>query len=256
MKKLRLFSLVCFAFLLTHCASHDLDSTALNGGKVLTAPQLKDLVHGSSMSLEGYGQTATVEFNQDGSLKGSNRAGEKDTGQWKVIKDELCLRFKKWGAGDINCYRVVERVGQKYELFNRKGMSVYDLNVVTPGQAPAKASNAALTTAAPAQENESDQQSQPQPILTSPHAAEDVNYIIRQNAKNCPGCNLARANLSGQSLVGANLQGANLAGADLSHTNLRRANLKGANLYQADLRGADLSGADLTGANMTEAILK
>lgn len=256
MKKLRLIPLFGFAVLLTHCVSHDPTPTALNGATILTAPQLSKLVDGSSISMEGYGQTASVEFNQNGSLKGSNRTGEKDTGQWKITENELCLRFKKWGSGDVNCYQVVEREGGKYELFNRKGMPVYDLNVVTPGEVSTQSKSLPIATDTPPPSGSANQQAQPEPILVSPHAADDINYIIRHNAQDCPGCNLAHANLSGQSLVGANLQGANLTEADLSHANLRRANLKGANLYRANLRGTDLAGADLTGANMTEATLK
>jgi len=257
MKTYRLIPLLGIALLLAQCVGLNGKPAALEGLKTLTATQLRELVDGSSISMNGYGQTATVEFNQDGSLSGSNRGGEKDSGQWKVMEDELCLRFKKWGAGDVNCYRVVEREGKKYELFNRKGMPTYDLIVVSPGEKPTPA-----TTTPPAQTVNASPSaaaspaSAPAPVQASPHAADDVDFIIRHNAQNCPGCNLAHAKLSGQTLVGANLQGANLTEADLSHANLRRANLKGANLYRADLRGADLAGADLTGANMTEAILK
>ncbi|MBA3015366.1 MAG: pentapeptide repeat-containing protein [Proteobacteria bacterium] len=135
-------------------------------------------------------------------------------------------------------------------------MPVYDLIVVRPGEPKAQADTTPPATAEATAGDVGRQQSQPESILASPHAAEDANYIIRSNAQDCAGCNLAHANLSGQLLVGANLQGANLTEANLSGANLRRANLKGANLYRADLRGADLAGADLTGANLTEAILK
>lgn len=247
--------LIALPLLLTHCMGHDVKPAALEASaQILSTAQLRELIDGSSISMNGYGQTATVDFGQDGSLTGSNRTGEKDSGQWKLVEDELCLRFKKWGSGDANCYRVVEREGKRYELFNRKGMPVYDLIVVKPGEAATTATS--VPAAAPAATAGANPVAPPEPIKVSPHAAEDVDYIIRHNAQDCPGCNLANAKLSGQTLVGANLQGANLTGADLSRANLRRANLRGANLYRADLRGADLAGADLTGANMTEALMK
>lgn len=252
-----LLSMIGLAFLLTNCGKHDLDSAIQQGGKKLVAAQVNELVLGSSVRMDGYGQTATVEFRQDGTLSGSNTAGEKDKGQWKVKDDFLCLSFKKWGQGDSVCYQVVQN-GNEYKLYNRKGMLFYDLSVLTPGEQkalPHIAQPLSREEAAPSPSETTVTPTHSQPILApSPQAAADVDFIIRQSAQNCPGCNLAHAQLAGQTLIGANLQGANLTEANLSHANLRRANLRGANLYRADLRQADLAGADLTGANLSEAL--
>lgn len=253
-----LLFLLGLTLLLTNCGKHDLNATLQPGAKQLTGPQVNELVAGSSLQMEGSGQTATVEFSPEGKLSGANTVGEKDKGEWKVKGDELCLVFKKWGQGDVHCYQVTEQ-GNNYQLLNRKGMMFYTVSVLTAGQG-----NAPPTAPRPLAGGETSQPShpatnsdlalQPQALPTSPQAAADVDFIIRQSAQNCPGCNLAHAKLAGQILIGANLQGANLTEADLSHANLRRANLQGANLYRADLRHADLAGADLTGANLSEAL--
>lgn len=252
------FSAIVLVGLLNGCASHDVEPTLKGGSRKLSTRQLRELVNGSSAHLAGYGQSATVEFSGDGTMAGTNTSGEKDKGDWQVKGDKLCLHFKKWGQGDRICY-LVAGTGSDYQLFNRKGMMIYDLTVLTPGTPDdtneivpsAPVVNEAATSPSPAG---SEVAPQHEDLPASPQVAADVEFIIRQSAQNCPGCNLAHANLAGMTLIGANLQGANLTEANLSHANLRRANLKGANLYRADLRGADLAGADLTGANLTEAL--
>jgi hypothetical protein len=251
-----LFPAIALMLLLNGCASHSAESIHQGNSKKLSVGQIRELVNGSSVHLEGYGQSATVEFSHDGTLAGTNISGEKDTGDWQVKRGKLCLHFKKWGQGDKLCY-LVEGSGSAYQLFNGKGMMIYDLTVLTPGGHEVK-SDPQSPLAIKAADHPSSAKPEA-PVATenlpiTPQVAADLDFIIRQNAQNCPGCNLAHAHLAGQSLVGANLEGANLAEADLSHANLRRANLKGANLYRANLTGADLAGADLTGANLTEAI--
>lgn len=251
-------SLIGLVFLLMSCSQHDLDSAIQQGSKKLSASQVNELVAGSTVKMMGNGQTATVEFRQEGTMSGTNTTGEKDKGLWKVRGDELCLNFKKWGQGDIICYLVVQN-NIDYKLYNHKGMKSYDFSVLTPGKRGSQqditsqatnetTTNVSISTA------QINPESRPASLPSSPQAAADVEFIIRQSAQNCPGCNLAHANLAGQTLIGANLQGANLTEADLSHANLRRANLRGANLYRTDLRQADLAGADLTGANLSEAL--
>lgn len=264
MKKLALFfTTIVLCCLLSGCVNHDLDATLAHGAKRLSGSQLRELVNGSAVQLAGFGQQATVEFTGDGTMTGTNTAGEKDKGGWQVKGDELCLHFKKWLQGDTLCYRVVAE-GNTYQLFSRKGMMIYDLTVLTPGGHGAT-NHPLLPSTTPAASMERAGQPlsmgaatasglESTVVTVTPQAVSDVEFLIRQSAQNCPGCNLAHAQLAGQRLMGANLQGANLTGADLSHANLRRANLRGANLYRANLKGADLSGADLTGANLAEAI--
>lgn len=258
MKKIsHILLLISLVFLLTNCVKHELDSAIQQGAKKLIGKQVSDLVSGSSVKMEGSSQSATIEFQQKGTLSGTNTSGEKDKGEWKVRGDDLCLLFKKWGQGDIICYQVVQN-GSDFKLYNRKGMFSYDLSVITPGENGVQPEIAAKpvdrSQPLPSSESRVATETYPASVPVSPQAAADVTFFIRQSAQNCPGCNLAHAKLSGQTLIGANLQGANLTEADLSHANLRRANLRGANLYRADLRQADLAGADLTGANLSEAL--
>jgi uncharacterized protein YjbI with pentapeptide repeats len=93
------------------------------------------------------------------------------------------------------------------------------------------------------------------PATPDRYAGEDIRFINRELAKNCPGCAFANIDLRGADLAHANLPGADLSGADLSKANLRRANLRGARLEGANFSGADLGGADLQGANLRGAIL-
>ena len=228
-----LFSLFGLLFLLTSCGKHDLDLAIQQGSKKLSEHQLNELVAGSSVKMDGYGQTANVEFRQDGTLSGANTSGEKDKGEWRVKGDELCLRFKDWGEGDIICYQVVQN-GGAYMLYNRKGMMIFDLKVLSPVAKESIKNTVSPTTA---EGN------------VAPHSPASASATTKELSPTSP-----QAAAAGQMLIGANLQGANLAEADLSNANLRRANLKGANLYRANLRHADLAGADLTGANLSEAI--
>ena len=258
-KKPLLLPVLGLVFLLTNCVKHEFDSALQQGAKKLGARQITALVDGSSLQLKGYGQTATVEFRQDGTLVGTNTIGEKDKGEWKVKGDDLCIAFKKWGQGDALCYQVVQSAND-YQLYTRKGMMIYDVSVLTAGEkilpqevTPTVVNGSAVAPSSPSATKATPVYSEPA-LTPSPQAAADVDFIIRQSAQNCPGCNLAHAQLAGQTLIGANLQGANLTEANLSHANLRRANLRGANLYRADLRQADLAGADLTGANLSEAL--
>ncbi len=258
MKKIqRILPVIGLAFLLTNCGKHDIDSALQQGSKKMIAAQVTELVLGSSVRMEGYGSIATVEFRQDGTVSGVNTTGEKDKGEWKVKGDELCLNFKKWGLGDVACYQVLQN-GSEYKLYNRKGMLFYTLNVVTPGDGQADTHSKPTTEASASHTSPPKAENSPElssaALAVTPQATADIDFILRQSAQNCPGCNLAHAKLAGQTLIGANLQGANLTEADLSHANLRRANLRGANLYRANLRQADLAGADLAGANLSEAL--
>ena len=255
MKKKSSLLLSCFLLFLVSCAGHDLKNAVQKGEKKLSSSQLTSLVSGSSLRMKGYGQEATVEFTPDGHLSGTNNLDEKDKGEWRVAGDALCLRFKKWREGDVVCYRVARKDDNDYQMFNEKGMLVYTMSVLKPGGDVASGGvNNSQEAASGTTETMKTVSPPPAPAPASHYAVEDEQFIIRQHAQNCPGCNLAHAQLAGQVLVGANLEGANLAEANLESTNLRRANLRGANLYRANLRHADLGGADLTGANLTEAL--
>ena len=263
MNRLLTIAVLLTCLLLAACGSKRLESYVEDGAERLNAAHIKQLLTNSIVAMTGTGgDEAELHFKTKGKVMGKNVEGDKDPGHWKVTaNDTLCLEFRLWGEGNRHCYQVYGNDEKKeYYLFNSKGMLMYTATITQQGNmgtfqegitdrratataapAPAAAPHAASATNGP-------------PPLT-PAAAQDIQYIMRQSARNCPGCNLARAILASANLMAANLEGANLTGADLNHAVLRRANLRGANLYQADLTGADLTGADLTGANLTGAIL-
>lgn len=88
-------------------------------------------------------------------------------------------------------------------------------------------------------------------------AARPVEEVdpVRQQALDCPGCDLSGVDLKRANLRGANLAGADLSGANFHAANLTGANLAGANLGQANLNKAILVQANLTGADLNNAML-
>nr|MBF0220671.1 pentapeptide repeat-containing protein [Desulfobulbaceae bacterium] len=167
------------------------------------------------------------------------------------------MRFYQWGEKQTLCYLVYES-NNDFLLFNNKGMQLYSFTLLEKGSTNFEegiSHTSSKTNANNSADEAIKDAHQPEKITITPKTTEDVQFIVRQTAQNCPGCNLAKARLAGQVLIGANLEGANLAEADLSNTVLRRANLRGANLYKTNLQDANLMGADLTGANLTEAVL-
>ncbi len=248
--------LLALILTLSACGTENINKAVANGAKAISGHDLRALLSGSTIKSEGYGEEARITFSNNGRLSAINLDKEKDTGTWQVDDQErLCLKFKKWGQGDKICYRVYKEDGE-YKEFNDSGILAYTFTVLTPGgtfkEGISFDNSGGDKTATQDTKESPATAAMPQP----PASPADINFIIRQNAHDCPGCNLAKAQLAGADLNDANLQGANLIYADLSGSSLRRADLRGANLYRANLKGADLSGADLTGANLTEANLQ
>ncbi len=243
---------------LISCGTTKIDTAVKNGAKKLSAHEIRELLTGSTVKSSGYGEEAEIKYLPKGKLTARNIDNDKDIGMWQVDDlGRLCLKFRKWGQGDKICYLVYED-GQKYKQFTKNGLLAYSFTIIEKGgnfeEEITYDGNIEKTTPqtnSPVIKNTAVRSS----IPTPPPSPEDLKFIIRQTARNCPGCNLAKAQLSGSNLLNANLAGANLAGANLSYTTLRHANLRGANLYNANLQGANLSGADLTGANLTGANL-
>ncbi len=253
LKKIILLALI---LTLSACGTENINKAVANGAEALSGHDLRALLSGSTIKSEGYGEEARITFSNNGRLSATNSDREKDTGTWQVDDQErLCLKFKKWGQGDKICYRVYKE-GKEYKQFNDSGLLAYTFTILTAGGTFKEGISFDNSTGTKAAAQGSKESPAVTDIQQPPDAPADINFIIRQNAHDCPGCNLARAQLAGADLNNANLEGANLIYADLSGSSLRQANLRGANLYQANLKGADLSGADLTGANLTEANLK
>lgn len=258
------FVLSLFLIFLSGCGAKTLDDAIEHGAKKLSHADLFELLSGSTVEAKGYGSVAKITYNADGKLNASNNAGDTDKGVWEITDaDQLCIQFNKWGEKDRLCYHVYE-AGTTYKQFNSKGMQIYTFTILEKGSGAIiegiSFTNQSIPVTSKTQINRAvnGQSSAPQYQMNtelSPRAASDIEYIFRETARDCPGCNFAGRDFSGVDLMGANLEGANMSGTDLSKALLKRANLKGANFYKANLQGANLKGADLTGANFSGADL-
>ena len=244
----------------------DGDKAVAGDGKQMTAAELVELLADNTMLLQSYGETATIEMYDGGTLYAVKSKNEKNDGWWSTEGDKLCIRFKRWGYGDKICYDVF-RQGKEYRMFTESGMGASSFTVTsgvkhTPGGGVA-------TTVKPTKKVVSSTASPDVVVEGAPSpkiqeaargydpqtASRDLRMIYRGMSQDCPGCNMPGMDLAGASLPQANLAGANLRGSNFSKANLKGANLKGANLTGADLKGADLTGADLAGADLERADL-
>ena len=258
---IRLVAAGLLAALLVGCAAKGVEKAREQGGRELKTKQLRELVAGRTLHLNQYGETADLELQPDGTLKAVNYAGEKDSGKWKVEDDKLCIVFERWNHGDQNCYTVFQ-MGEEYQQFSANGTLAGTFRVSGEADVPADATDRQETVSQPIIQEEPAPPAGAPPLLTAPdpNAKQDLRFIYREMAQDCPGCDLTGISLVDATLRGANLAGADLSGSDFSRATLRRANLRGAKLVgtdfsQADLGGADLQGADLSRANLTGANL-
>jgi hypothetical protein len=241
-------------------------------GTRVTGAELIELLSDNTISIQEYGDTATIEMYANGKMYAVKSKTEKNEGVWSTENDRLCLQFKRWGFGEQICYTVFRR-GEEYHLYTSTGIKSSYFTItkgVKRGQAGKSAAGAQKqpgrrATATTSPDVVIEEPAAP-PVSTpaiqetyqtsSPQAANrDLGMIYRGMSQNCPGCNLQGANLAEASLMRANLAGANLSNATMVKANLKWANLKGANLTSADLSGANLAGADLAGANLERADL-
>lgn len=226
------------------CATTSSPPSGSSRGSALSGAELRALLSGQTFRVNGYGEQAELVYGSDGSVSGSNPQGEKNDGRWSINPEgQLCQQFKRWGHGDRICYTVY-RQGEIYQEYTANGLLAYTLE--------ATARRAAAPSAPPAAGRNETSPDKPALVADPETTKNDLRYLVRETAKNCPACNLSGAELAGADLSGANLAGTNLVEANLAGSNLRRANLEGANLTRANLRGAELKGANLEGANLTE----
>lgn len=278
------FGIALCVFCLGGCATKGIDQAVEQGAKKLSATDLSALVPGHTLHMQGYGVEADVEIRENGKLTAKNSEGEKDEGRWSIDdQDRLCIEFRKWSYGDKKCYEIYQ-LGDEFLQFTVKGVRAGTFTVnggrlqnATDSKPAEKLSRDVVvedrSEAVPEAEPPPPPPSYAPPRTSSDlpppddaQVQQDLRFLHRQMAKDCPGCNLAAVNLEGADLVRANLPGADLTNANFSKANLKLANLKGAtlvganlsgaNLAGADLAGADLFGADLTGANLQRANLK
>ena len=274
MKPLHLILIVGTTLFFSGCSSITLNSAKQKGNNELAARDIFDLVSGNTLTLTAYDFDGKVYFSEQGKLAGIDNEGQRDTGSWDIKNnDQLCLKFKIWYYGDLNCYSVVtDNERNLVSFFTSNGAAYYNGSVD-------RGDSSGLATQIKTKESSKflrqtlaeEKTSTPQPQDTAPGSGDQTpspekiasiatSSGVRALAQKCNGCNLAGADLKEAMLVKAELEGADLSRADLRYANLRRARLAGANLSGAllnhanlpgaDLRGCDLRGADLRGANL------
>lgn len=236
------------------------------GEEPLSLKQLQEQIIGNSVHLEAIDFDANVQFLPGGKISATDLQGKTEKGQWSISADnQLCLKFKLWYFGDLNCYTLFKQKSD-YFFFTGNGAKYYTGKIT-------KRADATEIKSAGERKNQITKDKGNDAVRyanSSSHGETHRSDIEKQHtlinlARNCPGCNLAGVTLRGAQLIGANLAGANLSGADLSEANLRRADLSGANLSGAkftrtnlsgaNLTGSDLSNADLTGSNLIRATI-
>jgi len=274
MKPVHLILIVATTLFFSGCSSITLNSAKQKGNNELGARDIFDLVSGNTLTLTAYDFDGKVYFSEQGKLAGVDNEGQRDTGSWDIKNnDQLCLKFKIWYYGDLNCYSVVtDNERNLVSFFTSNGAAYYNGSVD-------RGDSSGLATQIKTKESSKflrqtlaeEKTSTPQTQETAPDSGDQTplpdktasiatSSGVRALAQKCNGCNLAGADLKEAMLVKAELEGADLSRADLRYANLRRARLAGANLSGAllnhanlpgaDLRGCDLRGADLRGANL------
>jgi hypothetical protein len=247
---------ILFPILISACGTKDLQKALDNGAQMIARQDSNHILAGSKIKLTGYDEEALLTLHLNGKISAENVLGERNDGIWKIDKqDRLCLKFKRWGYGDIICYEMYKQE-ENYILF-RKGnkkfdMIVLDQNIEEPSLSPLLQAKEISTLNSNKLSTKTDSLKSHvyEPPVITKISTEDIKQTVRDLARHCPGCNLRKANLANADLKSANLQGANLAEANLQYANLRRADLSGANLFKANLTGANLSGTNFDGANL------
>ena len=271
------------------CSAPTMNTATRKGATQLTAREIYDLVSGNTMNLVSYDFAGDLYFSESGAIAGRDKAGQLDSGGWDIKdNDSLCLKFKSWYYGDINCYFLTRsQDGSSYSFFRANGSAYYQ-GTQYPGNSAGLKTEIEKKKKTEYLRSRFRGEGEPKDnipaipaipekktVTKSNSSEKDTSATLRQLALDCPGCNFSHADLKEALLAGANLEGVDLSGADLRYANLRRANLKGAdlsgarlnqanlpgadlrecNLRNADLSGANLLLADLTGADLTGAVM-
>ena len=97
----------CGAFILAGNAG------ASSAGEMLSAKEIKKFIPGRAKA-KIMGSKVTMRMSRGGSLS-AKWDGERDTGVWRVAKNQLCIKFKKWMNGATRCSSV-SRIGNSYRV--------------------------------------------------------------------------------------------------------------------------------------------
>ncbi len=80
---------------------------------MLSAKQIKKFIPGRAKA-KIMGAKVTMRMSRGGYLS-ARWDGERDTGVWRVSKNKLCIRFKKWMNGATRC-SAVTKSGNSYRV--------------------------------------------------------------------------------------------------------------------------------------------
>ena len=110
---------------LTACAGRiNLEEATKSGAQQLTADNIDTLVAGNSLHMVSWDKSieADIDFSESGKLNAINSVGEDSFGRWTTDDDKhmLCMKFRYWGEGATNCYKVFKS-DDHYLLFNNDG---------------------------------------------------------------------------------------------------------------------------------------
>ena len=89
------------------------NSGTSTAGEVLSAKQIKKFIPGRAKA-KIMGSKVTMRMSRGGYLS-ARWDGERDTGVWRVRKNQLCIRFKKWMNGATRCSSVTKS-GNSYRV--------------------------------------------------------------------------------------------------------------------------------------------
>ncbi len=85
----------------------------LLAGDTLTGSQIKKFVPGRAKAKIN-GTTVTIRMSHKGRLS-AKWGDERDTGNWHVSGDQLCIKFRNWLNGSKRCSPVI-RSGNAYQV--------------------------------------------------------------------------------------------------------------------------------------------
>ena len=97
----------CGAFILAG------NTGASSAGEMLSAKEIKKFIPGRAKA-KIMGSKVTMRMSRGGSLS-AKWDGERDTGVWRVTKNQLCIKFKKWMNGATRCSSVTKS-GNSYRV--------------------------------------------------------------------------------------------------------------------------------------------
>lgn len=81
-------------------------SAALSDEKELTAEEQKELYNNTKLhTIVSNGYSVWVEYNSNGTMKGTHEQGWKDEGTFYIKGRKYCRTWNKWNNNNFDCHR-------------------------------------------------------------------------------------------------------------------------------------------------------